>query len=83
MYILISHSSPEVREFLNVDKNLVPISNDDTALDKVQDLAEALYSVSISFFISLTIIFQNHKICSSVKLILHSHLVYINIALMP
>lgn len=37
--------SAEVREFLNVDKNLVPISHDsDQPLDKVQDLAEALYS---------------------------------------
>ncbi|GIY32966.1 hypothetical protein CDAR_435461 [Caerostris darwini] len=34
----------EVREFLNVDKNLVPISPDDSPLDKVQDLNEALYS---------------------------------------
>ncbi|XP_035214680.1 serine/threonine-protein kinase Sgk2-like isoform X2 [Stegodyphus dumicola] len=37
--------SPEVREFLNVDKNLMPISPDGKEpLDKVQDLAEALYS---------------------------------------
>ncbi|GFY46578.1 hypothetical protein TNIN_160741 [Trichonephila inaurata madagascariensis] len=36
--------SAEVREFLNVDKNLVPISPDEGPLDKVQDLSEALYS---------------------------------------
>ncbi|XP_055929106.1 serine/threonine-protein kinase Sgk2-like isoform X3 [Argiope bruennichi] len=36
--------SAEVREFLNVDKNLVPLSSDEGPLEKVQDLAEALYS---------------------------------------
>jgi len=37
--------SSDVREFLNVDKNLVPLSHDNQEpLDKVQDLADALYS---------------------------------------
>jgi len=37
--------SPDVREFLNVDKNLIPVTNEDgSPLDKVQDLSEALYS---------------------------------------
>lgn len=37
--------SSEVREFLNVDKNLVPLGHvTNTSLDKSQDLAEALYS---------------------------------------
>lgn len=37
--------SPDVREFLNVDKNLVPDAQEgNQPLDKVQDLAEALYS---------------------------------------
>lgn len=43
--------SSEVREFLNVDKNLVPLGHvTNTSLDKSQDLAEALYSVSWNKF---------------------------------
>lgn len=46
-FFSFSFNSPEVREFLNVDKNLVPLTDDgNQPLDKVQDLAEALYSVS-------------------------------------